>query len=106
MRLRRNICLTPLIVVAIAVGIGSSMTVFTVLHTLAGDPIPSKSSRLFAPSLDTKDPRRPRPADIQTYITAGLLSYIDAMAISNAHQALHQAAMFSVSQTVRNDDPS
>jgi putative ABC transport system permease protein len=106
MRLRRNIWLTALIVAAIAVGIGSSMTVFTVLYTLAADPMPWKSSRLFAPSLDTNDPRRPRPADFQAYISAGLFSYPDAMAISNARQALHQAAMFSVSQTVKTGDPS
>ena len=106
MRLRRNMWLTTLIVVAIAVGIGSSMTVFTVLYTLAGDPMPSKSSRLFAPSLDTNDPRRPRPADLQAYISAGLFSYPDAMALSKTQQALHQAAMFSVSQIVKNGDPT
>jgi putative ABC transport system permease protein len=106
MRLGRNIWLTTLIILAIAVGIGSSMTVFTVLHTLAGDPMPSKSSRLFAPSLDTNDPRRPRPAELQTYISAGLFSYPDAMAISKTRQALHQAAMYALSQVVKSGDPS
>lgn len=106
MRLRRNMWLTALNIAAIAVGIGSSMTVFSVLYTLAADPMPWKSSRLFAPSLDANDPRRPRPADLQAYISAGLFSYTDAMAISRTRQALHQAAMFSVSQIVKNDDPS
>jgi len=103
--LRRNIWLTALIVAAIAVGIGSSMTVFTVLYALAGDPMPWKSSHLFAPSLDTNDPRQPREKGLQTYLNAGLLSYPDAMAISGLHQALHQAAMFPVTQVARIDDP-
>lgn len=101
--LRRNIWLTALIVAAIAVGIGSSMTVFTVLYTLAGDPMPWKSSRLFAPSVDTNDPKQPREKSLQTYIRAGLFSYPDAMAISALHQALHQAAMFPVTQVAKID---
>ena len=39
--------LTALMVLAIALGIGASMTTLTVLHVLSGDPIPHKSDRLF-----------------------------------------------------------
>jgi len=106
MRLRRNVWLTTLIVLAIAVGIGSSMTVFTVLYTLAADPMPWKSSHLFAPVMDTNDPRRPRPTDYQAYISAGLFSYPDAMSITATLPTLRRAAMFSVSQVVRNSDPT
>ena len=49
---RRNKVLTALMVLAIALGIGASMTTLTVFHVLSGDPIPSKSSQLFAPQLD------------------------------------------------------
>jgi putative ABC transport system permease protein len=51
---RRNKVLTALMVLAIALGIGASMTTLTVFHVLSGDPIPSKSSQLFAPQLDPR----------------------------------------------------
>lgn len=49
---RRNKVLTALMVLAIALGIGASMTTLTVFHILSGDPIPSKSGVLFYPQLD------------------------------------------------------
>lgn len=44
---RRNPVLTALMVLAIALGIGTSMTTLTVMHVLSGDPIPAKSTQLF-----------------------------------------------------------
>lgn len=49
---RRNKALTALMVLAIALGIGASMTTLTVFHVLSGDPIPDKSDRLFYVQLD------------------------------------------------------
>ncbi|HDS1579645.1 ABC transporter permease [uncultured Stenotrophomonas sp.] len=49
---RRNKILTALMVVAIALGIGASMTTLTVFHVLSGDPIPDKSDRLFYAQID------------------------------------------------------
>ncbi|MFT4255802.1 MAG: ABC transporter permease [Pseudoxanthomonas sp.] len=49
---KRNKVLTTLMVLAIALGIGASMTTLTVFHVLSGDPIPSKSDRLFYVQLD------------------------------------------------------
>ena len=49
---RRNRVLTALMVLAIALGIGASMTTLTVFHVLSGDPIPQKSSKLFTVQLD------------------------------------------------------
>ncbi|MGH9382232.1 MAG: ABC transporter permease [Thermoanaerobaculia bacterium] len=51
---RRNKALTALMVLAIALGIGASMTTLTVFHVLSGDPIPSKSDRLFYVQLDAE----------------------------------------------------
>src|ERR1700758_5305588 len=45
--LKHNKVLTGLMVLAIAVGIGASMTTLTVMHLLSGDPMPGKSSSLF-----------------------------------------------------------
>ncbi|MBS7457980.1 ABC transporter permease [Coralloluteibacterium stylophorae] len=49
---RRNRVLTALMVLAIALGIGASMTTLTVFHVLSGDPIPGKSERLFYVQMD------------------------------------------------------
>ena len=46
--LRRNVVLTVLMIAAIGVGIGASMTTLTVFRAMAGDPIPRKSRQLFA----------------------------------------------------------
>ena len=43
---RRNRILTALMVLAIALGIGASMTTMTVFHVLSGDPLPGKSGSM------------------------------------------------------------
>ena len=53
--LRRNKALTALMVVAIALGIGASMTTLTVFYVLSGDPVPGKSDRLFFVQMDPQD---------------------------------------------------
>ena len=47
--LRRNAVLTILLITAIGVGIGASMTALTVFRAMSGDPIPQKSGQLFVP---------------------------------------------------------
>ena len=51
---KRNKVLTALMVLAIALGIGASMTTLTVFHVLSGDPIPQKSDKLFYPRLEPR----------------------------------------------------
>jgi len=51
---RRNKVLTALMVIAIALGIGASLTTLTVFHVLSGDPIPQKSDRLFNVQVDPR----------------------------------------------------
>jgi len=53
--LKRNRALTALMVLAIALGIGASMTTLTVLHVLSGDPLPGRSSTLYYPQVDPRD---------------------------------------------------
>jgi putative ABC transport system permease protein len=55
---RRHKVLTALMVLAIALGIGTSTTMLTVLHNLSGDPIPGRSGVLYHPQVD------PRPANL------------------------------------------
>src|SRR6187455_2417298 len=49
---RRNKVLTALMILAIALGIGASMTTLTVFQVLSGDPLPGRSNTLFHPQLD------------------------------------------------------
>lgn len=49
---RRNKVLTALMILAIALGIGASMTTLTVFHVLSGDPLPGRSHMLFHPQMD------------------------------------------------------
>jgi putative ABC transport system permease protein len=49
---RRNVALTILMVLAIAFGVGASMTTLTVLHVLSSDPIPGHSKDLYYVQLD------------------------------------------------------
>ena len=93
--LKRNIVLTVLMIAAIGVGIGASMTTLTVFRAMDGDPIPEKSRQLFAIQIDNWGPNTKA-------ITAGdgaerlqpQISYIDALALMNAHPARRQSAMY------------
>ena len=60
---RRNKVLTALMVLAIALGIGASMTTLTVFHVLSGDPIPQKSAQLFYPQLDPRSMNGMEPGE-------------------------------------------
>lgn len=83
--LRRSRALTFLMILAIAVGIGASMTTLTVMHILAGDPLPGRSGQIFYPQVDA-DPTRDdskEPVDLMDYRSA-----VDLWA---AHRADRQA---------------
>ena len=83
--LKRNKVLTALMVLAIAVGIGASMTTLTVMHLLSGDPVPTRSGTLFYPQLDPGPDRR---AGQQPY---DVMDYRSAVDLWSAHRADRQA---------------
>ena len=60
---RRNRALTALMVLAIALGIGASMTTLTVFYVLSGDPIPQKSGTLFYPRIEPRTMNGFTPGD-------------------------------------------
>lgn len=81
--LKRNKALTVLMVLTIAVGIGATMTTLTVFRTLAGDPIPHKSDRLFRVQLDmypgvAKSADAEPPADLSRFDAQTLLAQAKA----------------------------
>ncbi|CAN5263642.1 ABC transporter permease [soil metagenome] len=54
---RKSRALTALMVIALGLGIGATMTTLTIFHVLSGDPIPGKSDRLFMVGLDPRSLR-------------------------------------------------
>jgi len=86
---KRNKALTALMVLAIALGIGASMTTLTVFHVLSGDPLPGRSSSLYYVQLD--------PELLDTYHEGDepndQLTRYDAEALLKARKADRQAMM-------------
>ncbi len=85
----RNKVLTALMVLAIALGIGASMTTLTVFHILSGDPIPQKSDKLFYPRIDPRGMRGYSPGDDP----AEQMTRFDAEALLRDKRADRQAVM-------------
>jgi putative ABC transport system permease protein len=86
---RRNKALTALMVLAIALGIGASMTTLTVFHVLSGDPIPQKSDKLFVVQLDPAAKEGFTPGEEP----ADQVTRFDAEALLRQHRGTHQAMM-------------
>ena len=87
--IRRNPLLSTLMVAAIAVGIGASMSIITVNYVMSGNPIPQKSDQLFYVQIDSGDPIQ---YDDDDFEASDQLTYIDAMALMKAGKAFRQVA--------------
>jgi putative ABC transport system permease protein len=92
--LKRNVVLTVLMIAAIGVGIGASMTTLTLFRAMAQDPIPEKSAQLFTVQIENWDPAT-------TMVTYGdeqhlmdQLSYQDAVNLINARAGRRQTLMY------------
>jgi len=85
----RHRVLTALMIVAIALGIGTSMTTLTVLYLLSGDPLPGKSERTFYVQLDAGGKEGFRPGEEPNL----QLSRYDAEGLLRARHAPRQALM-------------
>jgi putative ABC transport system permease protein len=97
--LKRNKVLAVLMMLAIALGIGASVTMLAVLHNLSGNPLPGRSDVLFHPQVD------PRPADLpgaKDEPPDGL-TYVDAVNLYRMGIAPRRAVMGSNWLPVRLD---
>jgi putative ABC transport system permease protein len=81
--------LTVLMVLAIAMGIGASMTTLTVYRALSGDPLPGKSAHVFRVQLDAQSRSGYVPGDEPL----DQLTRFDAEALLREHRADRQALM-------------
>ena len=96
--LRRNVVLTALIIAAVGVGIGASMTMLTTLVAISANPIPDKSSQLFVPQIDVTGYASLHHSMLNL---PRQLSYYDAMALMKVHPGIRRAAMYPVTLNVK-----
>jgi len=94
--MRRNVILTALMIAAIGVGIGISMTTMTVYYMMNGDPIPAKSDVLFAITMDSWNPLRPFNDD-KPDRAPHQLTFHDAERLLALGEGKRQTAMFESS---------
>lgn len=94
--LRRMPVVTLLMILAIGFGVAASMTSYAVFRAVSGNPIPWKSSQLYAPQIDNWDPRTLGPSAEPP----DLMDYQDAMALMDARAAARQTATYPVSFSV------
>lgn len=97
--MRRNPMMTALMVAAVAVGIGLSMTTLSVHYLMSGDPIPRKSDVLFAVTLDSWNPLRPFDDD-NPERAPHQVTYGDAERLLALGHGERQTAMFESSLVI------
>lgn len=87
--LKRNRVLTALMVLAIGLGIGASMTMLTVLHVLSGDPLPGKSAQVYRVQIDPQNSQGYRPG----LEPPKQVTWTDGMSLLRAKRASGQVLM-------------
>jgi putative ABC transport system permease protein len=93
--------LTSLMVLAVALGIGLSMTILTVYHMLSADPIPEKSSYLHLVRLDAWNPLEPFE---EPNVAPNQLTYRDVIAMQRSDIPTRHAAMFKTGFVLQPDN--
>ena len=96
--IRANPALSALMVSAIAIGIGACMTIVTVRHVMADNPIEHRNDMLYHVQLDNWNPNDPyeEPNEPPEQVT-----YIDSTALLTAGRAHRQAVMFKSDRVVQ-----
>lgn len=96
--IKRTPMLTALMVLAIGLGIGVSMTVLTVNYLMAKDPIPEKSDQLFSVQLFTYDDSSENGETEDNF--PWQLTYQDTMNISRSDIPLRKTRSLETALTV------
>jgi putative ABC transport system permease protein len=102
--LKRTPVLSTLMVLAIALGLATAMTSFTVLWRLSNNPIPHKSDQLFAVQLDNWSPDS--PFDREQNRPPNQLTHGDSRRLMADAKGLRQAGMYRSGMTVVPADPA
>src|SRR5580658_1706784 len=101
--IKRNPVLTLLIIAAVSFGVAMTMTAYTILYVMSGDPIPGKSRQLFAVQIDNGGPRSRKPGDIEP---PPQMSWLDASALLRIHQGSRETAMYEVGLIILPEAPA
>lgn len=101
--LGRNPILGALMVIAIGLGVGATMTMLTVLHVMTGDPLPGLSQHLYRPYLNPLPLAMKRSSFGPDPSLA--FTWPDAEALLHARKAVHQAAMARGSVVADSNQP-
>ena len=101
--LKRTPVLSSLMVLAIALGLATAMTAFTVLYRLSNNPIPHKSDVLYSVQLDNWSPDS--PFDDENNLPPNQLTHGDATRLMADAKGLRQAAMRRSSVSIVPSDP-
>jgi len=96
--IKANWALSTLMVSAIAIGIGACMTIVTVRHVMADNPIEHKNEQLFHVQLDNWNPNDPydEPNEPPEQVT-----YLDSTALLEAGRAHRQVISFKSDRVVQ-----
>ena len=103
--LKRNVVLTVLMISAVGVGIGASMTTLTVFRAMDSDPIPEKSRQLFAVQVDNWGPNSKGVVSGDSEHFQEQISYLDASGLMNARAAHRQSAMYVTGAALTPSNP-
>lgn len=98
----RNWGLSLLMVCAIGLGIGATMTTVTVNYLMSADPIPHKSDQLFHIRLDTWDPNDPFEEGLNPPTQ---MTYTDSTNLLKAKQAFRQTVSSQAFGVIEPEDP-
>lgn len=101
--IKRHWALSALMMLAVGLGIGVSMTLFSLHFTLSADPIPQKSDQLYAVRIDNWDPERPYDED-KPMEPPWQHTFRDATNLLNSDIPTRQAAMFKSYFTLNADE--
>jgi putative ABC transport system permease protein len=92
--IKRNFILSTLMVMAIALGIGASITTITVNYLMSADPISQKSKQLFYVQVDSWDPNEAYSDNSDDVAPPpNQLTWTEATNLMAAQKATKQAAM-------------
>jgi putative ABC transport system permease protein len=96
--IRANPALSALMIAAIAIGIGACMTIVTVRHVMADNPIDHKNDQLFHVQVDNWNPNDPyqEPNEPPEQVT-----YLDATNLHAAGRAHRQVISFKSDRVVQ-----
>jgi putative ABC transport system permease protein len=97
--LRKTPILSLLMVTIIAIGIGATMTTYTISYMMSKDPIPSKSAQLFQVQLDSMD---------KIYADGKILPYTityqDTLRLLESEIPKYQVALGAIQQKIHHLD--